>query len=189
MDSTNCLTVIYDACVLYPAPLRDLLMQLALAELFQARWTAKIHDEWMRNVQANRTDITWEKLIRVRDLMNSHVEEALVDGYEDLIPVLELPDPDDRHVLAAAIIAKADVIVTFNLKDFPISKLKQYGVEAVHPDEFIAELILLDFQAVADAVECCRQRLRNPPKSVDEFLEILLGQGLARSCSLLRRNL
>lgn len=189
MDSTNRLTAIYDACVLYPAPLRDLLMQLALAELFQAKWTTKIHDEWMRNVQANRTDITWEKLVRVRDLMNSHVEESLVDGYEDLIPVLELPDPDDRHVLAAAIIAKADVIVTFNLKDFPISKLEQYEIEAIHPDEFIAELILLDRQAVADAVECCRQRLRNPAKSIDEFLEILLRQGLTRSCNLLRQNL
>lgn len=189
MDSTNRLTAIYDACVLYPAPLRDLLMQLALAELFQARWTAKIHDEWMRNVQANRTDITWEKLVRVRDLMNSHVEEALVNGYEDLIPVLELPDPDDRHVLAAAIVAKADVIITFNLKDFPVSKLKQYEIEAIHPDEFIADLILTYPEEVADVVECCRQRLRNPSKSVDEFLEILLRQGLTRSSSLLRQNL
>jgi predicted nucleic acid-binding protein len=189
MDTTNHVTAIYDACVLYPAPLRDLLMQLAMSELFSARWTTQIHDEWMRNVHANRTDITWEKLIRVRDLMNSHVEESLVDGYEHLIPILDLPDPDDRHVLAAAIIARADLIVTFNLKDFPANKLEQYSIEAVHPDDFIADLILLHPQAVADAVECCQQRLRNPPKSVDEFLEILLRQGLTRSCSLLRQNI
>jgi predicted nucleic acid-binding protein len=189
MNTTNHVTAIYDACVLYPAPLRDLLMQLAMSELFSARWTTQIHDEWMRNVHANRTDITWEKLIRVRDLMNSHVEESLVDGYEHLIPILDLPDPDDRHVLAAAIIARADLIVTFNLKDFPANKLEHYSIEAVHPDDFIADLILVYPQVVADAVDCCRQRLRNPPRSVDEFLEILLRQGLTRSCSLLRQNI
>ncbi len=74
MNTTDRGTAIYDACVLYPAPLRDLLMQLAMSELFSARWTTQIHDEWMRNVHTNRTDITWEKLIRVRDLMNSHGE-------------------------------------------------------------------------------------------------------------------
>jgi predicted nucleic acid-binding protein len=189
MDTINHVTVIYDACILYPAPLRDLLMQLAMTELFSAKWTNQIHNEWMRNVYANRTDITWEKLIRVRDLMNSHVEESLVDGYEHLIPILDLPDPDDRHILAAAIIARADIIVTFNLKDFPANKLEQYSIEAIHPDDFIADLILLHPQAVANAVDCCRQRLRNPPKSGDEFLEILLRQGLTRSCSLLRQNI
>src|SRR3954464_11109127 len=107
--------------VLYPAPLRGLLMQLAVADLFQARWTDEIHDEWIRNVLSDRPDIRPESQARCRELMNRHVPDCLVVGYETLIPTLVLPDPDDRHVLAAAIHAQAEVIVTFNLRDFPPS--------------------------------------------------------------------
>lgn len=99
--------VLYDACVLYPAPLRDLLMRLALTDLFQARWTDRIHDEWTRNVLGNRPDITPESLARCRQLMDEHVPGCLVTGYEALISTLTLPDPDDRHVLAAAVHGRA----------------------------------------------------------------------------------
>jgi hypothetical protein len=88
--------------VLYSASLRDLLVQLALTDLFQARWTDEIHDEWVRNVLANRPDISPESLARCR-LMDLHVTDCLVTGYESLIPTLTLPDANDRHVLAAAI--------------------------------------------------------------------------------------
>lgn len=118
-------TVIYDACVLYPQTLRDLLMHLALADLFKAKWSAQIHDEWMRNLHASKPDIPFEKLERVRDLMDAHVRDALVIGHEPLIEALSLPDPDDRHVLAAAIKCGAGGIVTTNLKDFPASALRQ----------------------------------------------------------------
>src|SRR4051794_38652814 len=121
--------VLDDACVLYPAPLRDLLMQLALTDLFQARWTDAIHDEWTRSVLADRPDIKPESLARCRELMDRHVPDSLVTGYEPLIPTLILPDPDDRHVLAAAIHAKAELIVTFNLSDFPASVLSGYGIQ------------------------------------------------------------
>ena len=100
-------TVIYDACILYPAPLRDLLMQLALTGLFQARWTDRIHDEWTRNVLKNRPDLTVAQLNRTRAMMNAAVEDVVLE-YEYIIPSLELPDTDDRHVLAAAIAAKAN---------------------------------------------------------------------------------
>lgn len=96
-------TVIYDACVLYPAPLRDLLMRLALTDLYRARWTDMIHDEWTRNVLKQRPDLKAEDLQRTRSLMNSHVRDSLVTGFEHLIPSVELPDADDRHVVAAAI--------------------------------------------------------------------------------------
>ena len=132
--------VLYDACVLYPAPLRDLLMRLALTDLFQARWTDRIHDEWTRNVLANRPDVTPESLARCRQLMDEHVPDCLVTGYEALISTLTLPDPDDRHVLAAAVHGGAGSIVTFNLDDFPASVLEQFHTEAVHPDEFIVRL-------------------------------------------------
>lgn len=119
-------TVVYDACVLYPAPLCDFLMWLALTDLFKARWTNEIHDEWMRNVLLNRSDLTLSQLTRTKNLMNANVRDCLVTGYESLIPTLELPDPGDRHVLAAAIRCNADVIVTFNLQDFPSQCLALY---------------------------------------------------------------
>src|SRR3712207_4197022 len=95
-------TVVYDACVLYPAPLRDFLMRLALTDLYRARWTDLIHDEWIRNVLASRPDLKLEDLERTRALMNTAVRDCLVTGFEHLIPAIELPDPDDRHVVAAA---------------------------------------------------------------------------------------
>ena len=96
-------TALYDACVLYPAPLRDLLMHLAMTDLFRARWTDQIHDEWISNLSINRPDLKRRQLERTRRLMNAHVLDCLVTGYEGLIDKLKLPDPNDRHVLAAAI--------------------------------------------------------------------------------------
>ena len=91
-------TALYDACVLYPAPLRDLLMQLALTDLFRARWTDQIHDEWIRNLLKNRSDLTLEQLTQTKNLMNSHVRDCLVADYEGLIPSINLPDADDRLI-------------------------------------------------------------------------------------------
>lgn len=96
-------TAIYDACVLYPAPLRDFLLRLAMTELFRARWSDHIHGEWMNGVVRNRPDIPIEQLDRTRKLMNQAVPDCLVTGYEELMDSLQLPDPNDRHVLAAAI--------------------------------------------------------------------------------------
>lgn len=179
-------TAVYDACVLYPAALRDLLMQLALTDLFRARWTNEIHDEWIRNLLENRPDLTIEQLTRTKDLMNTKVRDCLVDGYEWLIPSLELPDPKDCHVLAAAIRTNADVIVTFNQKDFPASTLDKYEIEAQHPDDFISYLLDLQPAQVATAAEICRKRLKNPPKSIDEYLDILLRQQLTITVDMLR---
>jgi hypothetical protein len=164
---------LYDACVLYPAPLRDLLMQLALADLFQARWTDQIHDEWTRNVAANRPDISPSSLARCRRLMDEHVPDCLVTGYEGLIPTLTLPDPDDRHVLAAAIHGGAGLIVTFNLGDFPMAVLDAYQVEAIHPDEFLVRLWEESPAAVLLAVRLHRASLTRPPKSAVEYLATL----------------
>ena len=174
-------TVVYDASVLYPAPLRDFLMWLAIADLFWARWTDEIHDEWIRSVLKNRPDLTLAQLTRTKNLMNANVRDCLVTGYESLIPTLELPDPDDRHVLAAAIRSGADFIVTFNLKDFPASALAVYGVEAIHPDEFIQNLIDLDPLTVYRAAQRQLSTLKNPPLTKDKYLDTLLKQGLPQS--------
>lgn len=180
-------TVLYDACVLYPAPLRDLLMHLAVTDLFRAKWTHAIHDEWIRNVLHDRPDLKPEQLRRTRDLMNAHVRDCLVTGYEPLIDAVMLPDPDDRHVLAAAIRAGADLIVTFNLRDFPEASLKPYGIEAQHPDDLLTFQLDLAPNIVCAAVKRHRASLRNPPKSVDEYLATLEVQGLAQTVAGLRR--
>jgi predicted nucleic acid-binding protein len=180
-------TALYDACVLYPAPLRDLLMQLALTDLFRAKWTDAIHDEWTRHVLANRPDLKPEQLARTRELMNAHVRDCLVDGYQPLIAGLTLPDPNDRHVLAAAIRARADVIVTFNLDDFPEAALRPYGIEAQHPDEFIAHLTDLAPQAVALALRTCRARLKNPSRTPEEYIDTLALQKLPETVNFMRR--
>lgn len=180
------LCALYDACVLYPAPLRDLLMQLALSDLIRARWTNQIHDEWIRNLLQNRPDLTIEQLARTKNLMNSHVRDCLVTNYEGLIPSLTLPDPDDRHVLAAAIKGEAEVIVTINLGDFPQSILNKYEIEAQHPDGFICDLMDLRPLKVAAAAETCRKRLKNPPKTIEEYQEILRNQGLTTIVSRLQ---
>src|SRR5437868_12793912 len=99
-------------------------MHLALTGLFHAKWSAAVHEEWIRALLRKRPDLKREKLERTRMLMDQHATDALVTGYEELIEGLHLPDPDDRHVLAAAIRARADVIVSCNLKDFPADVLR-----------------------------------------------------------------
>ena len=123
-------SVLYDACVLYPAPLRDLLLRLAMVDLFRARWTETLLDECFRNLAKNRPVLQPAQLTRTRELMNAHVLDALITGHETLIPSLTLPDPDDRHVLAAAICGGVEAIITYNLTDFPAQVLKTYGIEA-----------------------------------------------------------
>lgn len=161
-------------------------MYLAVKDVYRPRWTNAIHDEWIRNVLANRPDLKREPLERTRDLMNTNAHNSLVTGYEPLIASLRLPDPNDRHVLAAAIQARADVIVTFNLSDFPAIVLAGYGVEAQHPDGFISHLIdTVPDEAIA-AARLQRASLKKPPKSVEEFLTTLQALGLPQTASGLR---
>lgn len=179
-------TVVYDACVLYPAPLRDLLMRLALTDMFRARWSNQIHDEWIESVLRDRPDLKREALEKTRTLMNSNVRDCLVTGYEHLIPSIDLPDLRDRHVVAAAIHCGANLIVTANIKDFPDEKLSSYKLEAQHPDDFIYNQFDLSPAAVVQAAADQRRALRNPPKSVDDFLDCLLKQGLPQTVDRLR---
>lgn len=186
---TSRLTVELDACVLYPAPLRDFLMELAGTGLFQAKWSALIHDEWIRNVLDNRKDLTAEKLHRTRDLMNAAAPDSMVEDFLDLIPTLSLPDADDRHVLAAAIASSSSGIVTFNLSDFPVRSLSRHHIEAIHPDEFIVRHLEANEASVVVAAQRCRARLKNPPRTAVEYLETLERQGLPRTVAELRRHL
>ncbi len=177
------LTAFLDASVLYPAPLRDLLMELAVSDLYRAKWSNAVHEEWIRALLRTRDDLTRERLGRTRDLMNAHVLDAVVSDFEDLIGVLKLPDPDDRHVLAAAIKGRADLIVTANLKDFPAGALARWGIEAQHPDEFLTHQFHLSQPVFLKAVKTVRLRLKNPPKSAEEYLDTLRAQGLLATVS------
>jgi predicted nucleic acid-binding protein len=116
-------TVLYDASVFCPAPLRDLLMELATAGLFRAKWSEQIQKEWIESLLKKRPDLNRERLERTKKVANKAVPDYLVEGYEPLIEGLQLPDVNDRHVLAAAVHCNAQVIVTYNLKDFPKESL------------------------------------------------------------------
>ena len=140
----------------------------------------------MRNVVQDHADIPREQVERIRDLMNAHVRDCLVTGYEPLIGGLTLPDPDDRHVLASAILCGANTIVTFNLKDFPEDALRPYGIEAQHPDEFLNCQLDLAPNVVCTATKRHRSSLKNPPMNVAEYLASLERQGLAQTVSSLR---
>jgi len=160
-------TAVYDACVLYPAPLRDFLMWLGLSGRFRARWSSQIHEEWKRSLLRDRSDLTAEQLNRTSALMDQAIPDALVTGHEAIAENLRLPDPGDRHVLAAAIRCGASVIVTFNEKDFPADALEPFGIEAQHPDLFVDNLFDLDPAAVIAAAQRQRRQLKNPPMTVD----------------------
>jgi len=135
------ISAVFDACVLYPAPLRDFLLRLASAGFVVPFWSVEIRDEWIRSLLRNRPDLKREKLERTCRNMDFHFPKGLVHGYESIIPTLTLPDPKDRHVLAVAIHAEAKCIVTHNLKDFPKTIMELYGIEVVSPDELVFRLI------------------------------------------------
>ncbi len=154
-------------------------MRLACTGAFRARWTQQIHDEWIRNLLANRPDLTRAQLELTATRMNAAVDDALVAGYEPLIDGIQgLPDADDRHVVASAIRCGASVIVTYNLKDFPESSLARWGLEAQHPDEFAENVFDLQRGQFLGALHGMRRALKSPPLSVEEFLDVLRRAGL-----------
>jgi predicted nucleic acid-binding protein len=180
-------TALLDANVLYPAPLRDILLQMTVADLFRAKWSADIHKEWIEALLRNEPHRDRATLERLRNLMDGKTRDSLVTGYEDLIPSLQLPDPDDRHVLAAAIIGRCDVIVTKNLKHFPDNILKKYEIDKLHPDEFLLNQLNLYPVRFCAELRKIRARLRKPPYTVEEYLETLTRQELGTTVADLRR--
>ena len=180
---------VYDACVLYPFHLRNVLIQCAFDGLVEARWTDDIHDEWMRNLAANTSALPIERLEATRDRMKAVLPEADVADYRPLIAGLELPDSDDRHVLAAAIAGKASVIVTWNLKDFPARNLMPYGVTSQSPDDFLIDLHAAFPDALISSVKRARLNLRKTTPSVEAFVDALQQSGLKKFSEVLRHHI
>lgn len=164
------LCAVLDSCVLFQAPLRDLLMRMAVLDVFRARWSNMIHEEWMRNLHERRPDIPADRIERTRDLMNAHVREGLVSHFKHLIPTIHLPDPGDRHVVALARYYKAECIVTYILRDFPREELDTFHIVAIHPDEFLTECIGHAPSLCHKALSAQQRALNNPPMSIDMLL-------------------
>jgi PIN domain len=171
---------VYDACVLYPFHLRNLLVQCAVDRLVDARWTEDIHDEWIRNLSANDPAIPLGHLRATRDLMNAVLPTATVTGYEAKISAITLPDVDDRHVVAARIAAGASVIVTWNVRDFPTAELRKHRLQKQTPDVFLTRLYDQVPDLMIETVAKARRNLRRSQTSAEEFIQALQRQRLTR---------
>ena len=185
MAGSSRFTAILDANVLYPQLIRDTLLSLAVAGLYHARWSQAIHDEWTRNLAKDRPELA-ARLPAVVELMNASVPDCLVTHYEKLISNIELPDPDDRHVVAAAIVGHADAIVTFNTKDFPPAVLQPYGIEVQHPDEFLMNQLQLQKIPALSAIKKMRARWTNPERPALALIAAFEKRGLPLTADLLR---
>jgi predicted nucleic acid-binding protein len=182
------LIAVLDANVLYPAPMRDFLLQLAFDDFFEPKWSDEIQDEWARNVLADRSDLTAANVAYTQGRMKVAFPSASVTGYEHLIPQLT-NDIKDRHVLAAAIQARATCIVTCNLKDFKPADLAPHGIQAIHPDDFLLKLYQ---DAAADMIETIRRhraRLTQPPKTAQQYLDTLQKASFVQTAAALQKHL
>jgi predicted nucleic acid-binding protein len=180
-------TAFFDANVLFGARLRSIFMTLAQTGVFRARWSEDVHREWMRAVVERRPDLTLERLEATRRAMDNAVDDCLVTGYEHLIAALTLPDPNDRRVLAAAITAQANVIVTFNVGDFPADVLQVRGIHAKHPDDFILDVDSLNPLSLVKAASDDLRHYANPPLTLDAYLDDLRRAGVPKTADHLSR--
>jgi predicted nucleic acid-binding protein len=180
--------VVLDANVLYPARLRDFFIRLAIAGMFRARWSDIILDECFDNIRHHNPELDPVRLNRTRDLMNAAVVDATVTNFEHLIENFDLPDPNDRHVTAAAIASGATAIVTFNLRDFPTSALATHGLTAISPDDFARQLHRYDPDAVLEVLTEQATNLRNPRTTLDELLDGLRHAGLTSFVDAVRTD-
>jgi predicted nucleic acid-binding protein len=178
---------ILDANVLYSARLRDFFVWLALENAFQAHWTAQIAEEWTRNLLQKRPEITRDKLERTQKLMEKALPNALLENIPSLNIIL--PDPNDSHVLEAAVHAKAAFIVTHNLRDFPESILEPYLVKAINPNDFVWHIIERTPNLVLNAIELQQANLQRPQISMDAMLLQLEAQGMVKVATWLRNQL
>lgn len=176
-------TALLDANILYSAPIRDLFLQLAVSDVFRVKWTTDIHREWINALLRKEPHRDRAALERTRALVDRATRDCLVTGYESIIPTLDLPDPDDRHILAAAITGHCDVIVTKNLQDFPKATVNPYRIEVQHPDEFLSNHLKLTPGIFCESVRKVRARLKAPPLSVGDYLANLSKQELVATAA------
>jgi predicted nucleic acid-binding protein len=174
--------ILFDANVFFGVRLRSLMLFLAETGLFLARWTEKINDEWIRNIHRKQA-IPLETLEQLRVLVNRSVPDCLVTDFEAIEASLELPDPNDRHVLAAALKAQADLIITFNGKDFPEAVLDPLGLRASHPDEFLMTMLDSAPTIFAQAVQRDFSHYNAPPFTSAQYVSALHRAGVVKTAN------
>jgi len=179
-------TALLDACVLYPIATCDALMSVAETRIYAAKWTQRIDDEWTRNLEAQRQAPRGTFDFR-RDQMRAACPDWEVppEAWTPLESCIALPDPKDRHVLAAAIAGHADCIVTTNLRDFPPELLAPLGIEVIHPDYFLTAQLELDAFRALPAFKDMRRRLRNPAYTPEAFADAMERNGLVLTAQFL----
>lgn len=180
--------IVLDANVLYSARLRDLWMEMGSTGLAEIRWTARIEAEWIEAVLRTRPELR-KHLQRTAALMREFIPDAVITDFEGQESTLLLPDPDDRHVLAAAITCGADSIATFNLKDFPEDIVRGYGISVRTPDDIFLEIAAADPEGFLSAVATVRARLKAPPVSAHDYLAGLARAGCPRTAPMLTGRL
>lgn len=179
-------TAFFDANVFFGVRLRSLVMEVAKSGLFRARWTEQVHDEWIGAVVRRRADLTPDQLRPIATAMDRAIPDTLVTGYDDLIAGLTLPDPDDRHILAAAIIGRADVIVTFNERDFPADYIQKFGIHTKHPDHFFRDVDGIEPGIIVESAVRDIAHYKNPPLTVSEYTDSLERAGVPMVANHLR---
>lgn len=177
-----------DANVLHPAFVRAAMLWFADERLFRPAWSPTILEEWRRSVKRRHPDLTDERVNVWQQLMVEQFPDAEITGYEPLINALNLPDPDDRHVLAAAIVGKCQGIITTNRKHFPLSAITPFAMEVVHPDDFIVNIIDIDPVRALTACRRHRQAMAATNPSPDQFLERFAAAGLVQAHARLSTN-
>lgn len=179
-------TAFIDANVFFGARLRSLLLFLSQTKMYRARWSERVHQEWIAAVAAKH-GIDPAKLHTTRQLMDTAVPDALVTGYEQLEAGIKLPDERDRHIVAAASLARADVIVTFNLKDFPAEVLKSLRLEACHPDQFIQDLFGISAELFTGAVKLDFEHYVQPRLLFGDYVDSFRKAGVPETAELLEK--
>ncbi len=182
-------TVVLDACTLYSSTVRNLLLTIGSeTDLYHARWTKQIQQEWFDNLIAKRPDLDAAKLRTTQQQMTEAIPDSEITNHEPLIECLELPDKDDNHVLAAAIVGHADAIVTFNTRDFPAEYLATFNIEAQHPDDFVVNQLELHTLKAIGAIKVMRQKYRKPALTVEDFIARLERNQLPLTAAWLRNE-
>lgn len=176
--------VVFDANVLFPISLCDLYITASGKRLFRAHWSTTILEEVERTYIRKVPGADPSKIKRRIDLMNQADPAALIDPAPELIRAMT-NDSKDRHVLATAVAVGADVLVTFNLKDFPESACAPYGIEAQHPDDFTEHLVDLDPSAIWECLAEMSTRKRNPPETPEQIRDYLAEKYLPKAMRLL----
>ncbi|MGL4745378.1 MAG: PIN domain-containing protein [Dermatophilaceae bacterium] len=178
--------VLLDTCVLYPQTLCDTLLRIAEGGVYRPHWSADILDELRRNLAM--IDSVGDTRARRRiDMMQRAFEDAMVTGYSDLVPAMTC-HPKDAHVLAAAVVSECQVIVTFNLKDFPPEAVDRHDIEVVHPDGFLLDQLDLYPRIVLAALSAQSRASTRPSLTTSALIASLERCGVPRFATELRRK-